>query len=63
NSNKLKVLLELGGWYHRSQLFSNMVHNKASKELFIDTTIQYLIKHRFHGLDLDWACFFSLVFI
>ncbi|CAF1039913.1 unnamed protein product [Rotaria sordida] len=53
-SNKLKVLLGLGGWNHGSHPFSNMVHNETQRTNFIRATIRFLEKHQFDGLDLDW---------
>ncbi|CAF3004940.1 unnamed protein product [Rotaria sp. Silwood2] len=53
-SNKLKILLGLGGWNHGSYPFSNMVHNQTQRTNFIKTTINFLEKYQFDGLDLDW---------
>lgn len=55
----LKILLGLGGWNHASQTYSDMVLNQTLRYKFIQTTIQFLKKHQFDGLDLDWVKFTS----
>jgi len=50
-----KILLALGGWNHGSGKFSDMVHNETKRATFITTTIIFLQKHNFDGLDLDWV--------
>lgn len=50
----LKVLLALGGWNHGSGPFSQMVAKKSTRQKFIKSTLKYLIKVGFDGLDLDW---------
>lgn len=34
--------------------FSNMVTNANSRKNFVSTSIEFLKKHNFDGLDLDW---------
>lgn len=50
-----KILLAIGGWNHGSGKFSDMVHNETKRATFITTTIIFLQKHKFDGLDIDWV--------
>jgi chitinase len=50
-----KILLAVGGWNHGSGKFSDMVQNDTRRAKFITTTIIFLQKHNFDGLDLDWV--------
>ena len=55
NANpNLKVLLAVGGWNMASTDFSNMVTSDASRANFVATTVNFLTKNKFNGLDLDW---------
>lgn len=50
----LKVLIAVGGWNMGSTDFSNMVLTDAGIDRFVSTTIDFLRKWGFDGLDLDW---------
>jgi hypothetical protein len=50
-----KILLAVGGWNHGSGKFSDMVQDAAKRATFVTTTIAFLQKHKFDGLDLDWV--------
>jgi chitinase len=54
-AKKPKVLLAVGGWNHGSGKFSDLVQDADKRARFISTTIIFLQKHRFDGLDLDWV--------
>nr|XP_022315646.1 acidic mammalian chitinase-like isoform X1 [Crassostrea virginica] len=55
NKNReIKTLLAVGGWNAGSQAFSPMVASTESRLLFVNTVIDFLRKHGFDGLDLDW---------
>ena len=50
-----KVLIALGGWNDSlGSKYSVLVNNPAYRKIFIDDVINFLRKHNFDGLDLDW---------
>ncbi|CAF1041436.1 unnamed protein product [Adineta steineri] len=53
-NSKLKTLLAVGGWNMKSYAFSTMVHNNEKRRNFIFETINFLRKHNFDGLEIDW---------
>jgi len=51
----IKVTLALGGWNDsKGGKYSKLVNNPASRANFITNIIEFIEKHDFDGLDLDW---------
>lgn len=48
----LKVMVACGGW--GADGFSDAVYTEESRELFINSTIDFIEKYRLDGLDIDW---------
>lgn len=54
-SSSRKVSLALGGWNDsQGDKYSRLVNNPTARKEFIDHVIEFLQKHNFDGLDLDW---------
>lgn len=46
--------MAIGGWTEGNAPISTMASTNESRDEFVSTTIQYLRKRGFDGLDLDW---------
>lgn len=49
----LKILISVGGWAW-SDHFSDAALTSASREIFAQSAIDFLLKHQLDGIDLDW---------
>ena len=51
----IKVTLALGGWNDsKGDKYSRLVNSPSARARFIEDVIQFIEKHDFDGLDLDW---------
>ena len=48
------MTLAIGGWNEGSTKYSSMAKDSAERQKFVDSVVQFLQKHNFDGLDLDW---------
>lgn len=51
---EIKTLLAVGGWNMASKPFTNMVATPTSRREFAKSTVEFLRKREFDGLDMDW---------
>ena len=50
---RVRLVASVGGWT-RSDRFSDMANDPASRARFVGTTLAFLREHGFDGLDIDW---------
>lgn len=50
----LKTLVAIGGWNEGSTKYSNMAKNATCREHFAADAANFVIKHGFDGMSLDW---------
>jgi chitinase len=48
------VTVAIGGWNEGSTKYSAMAKDSEKRQKFVDSVVQFLQKHNFDGLDLDW---------
>jgi len=49
----LRLMISVGGWT-RSNRFSDMASASTTRAAFVDSTVAFLRRHRFDGIDIDW---------
>jgi chitinase len=49
----LKILISVGGWSW-SKNFSDAVLTQESRQTFANSAIDFMLKHKIDGIDLDW---------
>ena len=51
----VKVLIAIGGWNDsRGNKYSRLVNSPSARAKFTKHVVEYIEKHNFDGLDLDW---------
>ncbi len=50
---ELKTLISIGGW-NWSGDFSNVALTEESRNTFADSVIDFIVKYKFDGVDIDW---------
>ena len=51
----IKVVLALGGWNDSAgDKYSRLVNDPESRRRFVEQAVEFVEKHNFDGLDLDW---------
>ncbi|XP_053957941.1 chitinase-3-like protein 1 [Anastrepha ludens] len=50
----LKTLAAVGGWNEGSKNFSIVANDPARRQRFLRSVVQFIQRHGFDGLDLDW---------
>ena len=50
----LKVMIAIGGWNEGSKKYSEMAGDNDKRAKFVASTVEFLKKYNFDGLDLDW---------
>ena len=52
-NKELKILISVGGWGW-SKNFSDAVLTENSRQVFANSAIDFMLKHKIDGIDLDW---------
>ena len=52
-NKELKILISVGGWSW-SKNFSDAVLTASSRQVFANSAIDFMLKHKIDGIDLDW---------
>jgi chitinase len=50
---QLRLVASVGGW-NGSNRFSDMANDARTRATFIDSTVSFLRRHGFDGIDIDW---------
>ena len=48
----IKMIVAVGGW--GAEGFSDMAATPETREIFVDSVVEYIEKHNLDGIDLDW---------
>ncbi|MBC8022361.1 MAG: glycoside hydrolase family 18 protein [Burkholderiales bacterium] len=50
---RLRLMVSVGGWT-RSNRFSDMANDAATRAAFVDSSVAFLRRYAFDGIDIDW---------
>jgi chitinase len=50
----LKTYISVGGWDAGGKVFSNMAQFPGTRKAFITSSIVFMERHGFDGIDIDW---------
>ncbi|KAG0434646.1 hypothetical protein HPB47_018973, partial [Ixodes persulcatus] len=50
----VKTIIAIGGWNEGSEKYSNMLKTAESRKRSVDSVLEFLDRHGFDGLDLNW---------
>ena len=50
----LKLILSVGGWTHGTGGFALAAKSAASRKTFAQNAFDFITKHKFDGIDIDW---------
>lgn len=53
NNKNLRTLISIGGWDY-SKYFSDAALNENNREVFAQNCLNFILKHGFDGVDIDW---------
>lgn len=47
-------MIAIGGWNEGVKKYSEMVSDGSRRKTFVESVVEFVEKHKFDGLDLDW---------
>ncbi|CAK9294983.1 unnamed protein product [Gordionus sp. m RMFG-2023] len=50
----LKIIAGVGGWNAGAKVFSDLARNKTTRDVFVKSAKEYLLKRNLDGIDIDW---------
>jgi GH18 family chitinase len=53
-NQKLSTMIALGDMTHRREKYLEMIANEETRQIFVKSVFNFLVKHDFDGLELTW---------